>query len=269
MCVSMAKADFKGTRICLNDTNVPGLGQVHVLMYQNTAVSFAGPNAMLLHIPTQDIGQENFVDTSRFPHILDDMVDAHTPRNRGALRSAPKSVGSVQVFDVGMYTVVLAKSASDIPAALNRVPEAKRPMLNPALFDFYENAYPDFAVALCCFNSRFMSQAEPIMLWYPANCTENYRLPGIDCHTGGVPTLGVPVDVDHWLFLASDNMRGGKQVRYRERGMIPMDVLRLLPEQVYGAELHGRMPNGDFGIQEPKMLEYWGITRLAPPVRIV
>src|SRR3989344_3480728 len=92
MCVSIAHADFYGTKICLNDTVIPELGgRVHVLMYQNRTVTFEGPNAMLLHIPAAEIGQANFIDTRSFPHVLDDMIKAVTPRGRGGY---PSSFGS-------------------------------------------------------------------------------------------------------------------------------------------------------------------------------
>lgn len=271
MCVSMAKADFTGTKVCLYATKAPGYGNVQVLIYQNTVVSFAGPNAMLLHLPTEaQVGPENFIDTGRFSHILDDMVDAVTPRPRHTMGFGTRglTMSSVQVFDVGIYTVVLARNAADIPAALHLVPTEKRPALNPDLFKFYERAYPNFAVALCCFNNSKNAQAEPIMVWYrPTQFDGTYRLPAIDCHSGAVPNLYEKVNVDHWLFLATAGMEHGSPVNYREGHAIPNNVRHLLPKEVRGAYFGGPMTNGDFGIRGPEEL-IWGlneIERLPPP----
>lgn len=271
MCCSMAPAKFTGTKICLADIRVTTFGHVHVLMYQNSVASFSGPNAMLLHIPGKDIRQENFIDTTRFSRILDDMVEAVRPRGRGGYLGLANFRGMeippVQVFDVGIYTVVLATKASLIPAALDRVPAEKRPAMNPALFAFYEKAFPDFAVALCCFNNRAQKQAEPIMIWYRPKAADGlYRLPAIDCHTGDVPDLDADVQVDHWLFLASDQMSGGHEVNYRDS--VPESVRQLLPRRVYGAYFGGQLRNGDFGIQRPEDLNIstgGEIRRLPPP----
>lgn len=272
----MAPAAFTGTKICLNATRVPELGGlVHVLMYQNTVASSAGPNAMLLHLPADDIGQKNFIDTRRFPHILDDMVDVMMPRARGGAKSMGGtrefSSSRVQMFEVGIYTILLARDASDIPSALNRVPANKRPKVNRALFDFYASEYPGYAVALCCFDNSNSKEAEPIMVWYrPANRSGRYRLPALDCHTGAVPDLNAQVQTDHWVFMSTNVMQGGHGVRYREEGAIPPHVRALLPNKVYGAYFGDRMQNGDFGILQPEHLALGSkskITRLPPPGR--
>ncbi|MBI4118138.1 MAG: hypothetical protein HY455_01175 [Parcubacteria group bacterium] len=276
MCISMAKADFRGTKICINATRMPNEGIVHVLMYQNEVANLGvGPNAMLLHIPAEGIGQRNFIDTRKFSSIMDDMVTAVTPRSRdsGAKSMGFSRVGGsrVQVFDVGIYTIILAEKASDIPAALNRVPQGKRPKVNRELFAFYEQAFPGYAVALCCFNNQRSVKAEPIMVWYkPLKNTDGmYRFPAIDCHTGGVPDLTADVEVDHWLFLAADGMRGGSHVTYSEAAAIKPEVHQLLPKRVYGAYFRGPRRNGDFGVRQPEDLSSFGsndaVLRLPPP----
>jgi hypothetical protein len=248
MCCSTARADFEATKILLNETSVPGVGRVHVLLYQNAVVSYAGPNAMLLHIPSASpMGPENFIATTDFPGVLDDMVRVVEPPAPNMTRSLAAAAASVQVFESGIYHVVLATSPAEIPAALDRVPPEKRPPLNQALFDFYARTFGDsWHVALCCFNTRWMAKAPPLMLWYPPLASEDgrFRLPALDCHTGDVPDLDATVDVDHWLFVASDEMESGEEVHYSDD--IPADVRRLLPNRVHGARFTRPLPNGDF-----------------------
>jgi len=269
MCISAARADFKGTKILLNETSLPGVGRVHVLLYQKMVVSHAGPNAMLLHIPSASpMGPENFIATTEFPGLLDAMVRAVQPLTRAKSRNPVAAGPSVQVFESGIYHVVLANNPAEIPAALDRVPPEKRPPLNQALFDFYARAFGDsWHVALCCFNTKRMVKAPPVMVWYPPLASEEgrFRLPALDCHTGEVPDLDATVDVDHWLFVASDEMDGGAEVHYSEP--IPDDVRGLLPDRVHGARFNRPMPNGDFVyVQEQVMAGHVGEPRrMRPP----
>jgi hypothetical protein len=259
MCCSTASANFEATKILLNETSMPGVGRVHVLLYQNAVVSYAGPNAMLLHIPSAALlGPENFISTTDFPSVLDDMVTAVSPPLTRGISAGPRAAAasSVQVFESGIYHVVLARNAAEIPAALDRVPPEKRPPLNQALFDFYARAFGDsWHVALCCFNTERMAEAPPLMLWYPPLASEDgrFRLPALDCHTGDIPDLHARVDVDHWLFVASDEMEGGRGVYYTNE--IPEDVRCLLPDRVHGAYFARPMPNGDFVYAREQVME--------------
>ncbi len=257
MCCSTAPANFAATKILLNETSMTGVGRVHVLLYQNAVVSYAGPNAMLLHIPSaSSMGPENFIATTDFPGVLDDMVRAVEPPAPNMTRALAAAAASVQVFESGIYHVVLAMNPAEIPAALDRVPPEKRPPLNQALFDFYARAFGDsWHVALCCFNTPWMAKAPPLMVWYPPLATEEgrFRLPALDCHTGEVPDLDATVDVDHWLFVASDQMDGGHAIHYSDE--IPEDARRLLPDRVHGAYFDRPMPNGDFLYAREQVME--------------
>src|SRR5205823_2395778 len=71
----------------------------------------------------------------------------------------------VEVFDSGIYTVVLARDARAIPGALSQVPAAKQPVLNPELFQAYARWYPDWTFALCCFSNRQAARATPMLWW--------------------------------------------------------------------------------------------------------
>jgi hypothetical protein len=280
MCVSTGPADFTGTKIMLNSTLVSDLGHVHVLAYQNEVQSFDGPNAMLLHIPSNmPMNEANFIDTTAFPRILDDMVDAVEPfSGRGPQRSASfgaKGFGEVQVFTSGIYDIALAQNAADIPNALDRVNPAKRPRMTrdlEDLFRFYGNGFREpgveWHVALFCFNNRRKAQPPPIMLWYEPTKTEagRFRLPSLDCHTGAVPDLNQRVMTDHWLFLASDDMRGGVPVHYSKR-IRDDKTAQLLPSRVHGIRFEQPMQNGDFSFsQQQAITGQLGLPqRLLPP----
>lgn len=255
MCVSMAAANFVGTKICLNLTTHPETGeQIHVLLYQNSAVSMAGPNAMLIHLPGYDMGRENFVDMTTCPHVLDDMVKAVTPTTRGGSFGTLSVSKHVDVFDVGTYTVVLAQDARDIPEALHRVPTERRPAIRPDLCQFYNQHFHGWPVALCCFNNNQLQPTEPVMIWYKPRAFENvFRLPAIDCHTGAVPDLSALVDVDHWIFLAKAEMSGGTPVSYRDN--LTPTMQHMLPRRVYGKHFGGVMPNGDFSFRQPEAIQ--------------
>src|SRR5579862_5582373 len=189
MCVSAGRAQFTGTTIYLGRKNHPEYGQVFVLGYENRAANLSeGPNAMLLHFPALGMTQHNFLGTRKCQSILTDMKAAVSPAS-----ASPKMdwMGSptqtVEVFDRGIYTVVLASHARDIPDALAQVPTRKRIAINRPLFDFYAEHFPGYPVALCCIDQTEARESEPLLLWYKPMHPDRFVLPGLDGHTGGVP----------------------------------------------------------------------------------
>lgn len=257
MCVAAGPAHFSDTILYHGRCDHPSYGRVHVLGYQNVAANDAtGPNAMLLHLPGVEMTPANFVDTSGARHILTDMTAALTPLSRavgaapgGAVAGAP----AVQVFEHDIYTVVLAANAALIPSALDQVPANRRIPVNRPLFDFYTRLYPSYAVALCCFDNRDAARSDPLLLWYEPLRPDRWELPAIDCHTGGVPEVGAPVPVDHWVVLGTDapvpytppwnaaSMDWSEDVRRSPAGPF-------LPAYVVGRTYTGLEANGDFMI---------------------
>jgi hypothetical protein len=161
MCVSVSP----GVTVRFSDTVLYAaevIGQdgdlVHVLGYQNKVQGRAGllpsvrgwlgwggaGNAMILPFPAEPktMTQANVLDTQSCRDVLQDIAVAVDPPSGfwGTLGpsvswgSAPPP--KVQVFQAaGIYTVVLAQDARDIPAALDQVPRSKRPELNPRRSD--------------------------------------------------------------------------------------------------------------------------------------
>jgi hypothetical protein len=283
MCVAVAPARFTGTILYHGLRHHPDHGRVHVLGYQNTAQNLApGPNAMLLHLPAAGMTQANFIDTSRCPRVLRDMVDTLRPVSRGpagvAYGAAPAGgPPPVQVFDHDIYTVVLATDPTLIPDALERVPPHKRIPVNRPLFDFYAALYPGYAVALCCFDNREALAANPLLMWYSPHDRDRFALPAIDCHTGAVPDLAAPVLTDHWVIFGTDEAGPGwgAEVRYSphyDQGGLPQapqyggPAAPFLPGRIMGVEFTGWHPNGDFVIPHADVLrgDLGALRRVAP-----
>lgn len=253
MCVSTARAEFKGTKIYVGLRDLPNVGEVRVLMYQNQVQSFsADPNSMLLHIPTHTrMSEENFIDMTHATGALKDMEKSLTPMAKGINFASDnrRSLGSssVQIFESGAYTVVLADDAREIHAALTEVPVEKRPYIKPELLDFYQEHYGEgYKFALACFNNRDMVNADPIGLWYvPSDETKDYLIfPALDSHTGDAPDVYSPVGVDHWLFCSAPEMQGGTVVQYSKA--FSEEVAKFLPKIIKGDYFKGPMQNGDF-----------------------
>lgn len=170
----------------------------------------AAGNAMILPFPCvpRTMTKANVLDTAKCPTVLQDIAWAleseptlHTPY---LSFSMPETLRKVQIFEAaGIYTVVLAQDARDIPEALAQVPAEKRPGINPELFSAYAEWYPDWTFALCCFNNQDAKRALPLLWWYEPMNTDQLFLPALDCHTGDVPNLRARVSLDHTIAVGS------------------------------------------------------------------
>jgi hypothetical protein len=286
-CCSLAPAYFSKTKGWVAEQTING-EYVHLLAYQNTMQNLAQVdgkptgNAMFLPIPAVPgtMTDANMLDTKNCKHILDDMensVEEYFRISQGNrlnyLSSAAASAGppAVQVFDRGLYTVVLAKHASDIPGALAKVPANKRPALNEKIFKAYDVWYPEWTFALCCFDNTKAAEADPMLWWYKPKYPKQLFFPALDCHTGEVPELNANVDVDHTLMASSpaldeacdkawkdkpdlnwkalltpqDPPVNHPEISYRD-WFIPKPIRQLLPKYVTGLSLKQSMRQGDF-----------------------
>ena len=237
MCVSTTEANFLGTKIYVGLQDHPNHGLIWVLTYSNQAVSYSGPNAMLLHMwPPEEMTPENFINTIRCPEILNNMVTAFQPVTRGGTsRSAAVSKSpDFQFFKLGIYDVVLAKNALVIREALKLVAARKRPVISDLLINYYAQELDGATIALCCFDNTDVKQGQPLMMWYKA-----------DIDYGFAPELAKDVDVDHWLFASMPDMHYGQSVTYTDPN-IPAEIRTFLPNRVVGLQVSGKMRNGDF-----------------------
>lgn len=282
MCVTTAKARLGDTIVYAGLAKRDGK-TVHVLGYQNTVENLArtrapagrplrgwgdlgredepgvGANAMILPIPAVagSLSEANMVDTSDSPAILQDMARTVAKQfqrpsagGRGLLGGTSKSV---MLFDKGMYTVVLAESASsqEIAEALESVPQEKRPEISRVLLQAFAEWYPGWPLAICCFNGTKVERPDPLLWWYQPRHPEVVFFPALDSHTGGVPDLDANVARDHILVLgvSADFDRPASFVvpEWKSDGL-PMTAIRgLMPSWIWGSVLYrSRTKNGDF-----------------------
>jgi hypothetical protein len=219
---------------------------VHVLAYQNLAESNV-PNAMTLPIPAKNIGQENCIDTRPFKNFLKNIIDsAKSPllsrSAKGVAASAASSYG--EVFDVGSYTVVIAKTAhpSGIRALLKQVPENKRPEVNVEIFQSLYKLYENWPIAICCWSGTI--KPEPILFYYEPLHEDVLFAPGLDAHDGKAPIRN-QVRVDARITFGSV----GHDIGHRDivfEDSVPPSVKDLFPKSVAGTEYSGIYLNGDY-----------------------
>lgn len=255
MCISAQPANFSNTHLYAGEA-LYNNELVHVMGYQNKAVS-DGPNAMLLPIPTdKSMSKDNLIDCRDFPEFMVDIAAA--TRLQTFSDKMSKSVrrgfaaASFQIFDSGSYTVVLASSVNGILEALNVVPKEKRPELSKNLLNGMCVLYPDHTFALCCWNGNI--EAEPILLWYSPKDKDYLFAPALDAHDGDSPNPRADVNVDHYISFSTLNMDKSNANRvYYEDGVSYKDGKEffikpheLCPEYVVGTKLNTVMKNGDF-----------------------
>lgn len=250
MCVSIgaANASFSNTKLYVGEAMRNGK-YVHVLAYQNKAKTGKNqPNAMIIPFPTNvAMGPQNVLDTSKFPKFLDEISSA-TRMTRllsaDGITKGARSFGIAQVFDVGSYTVVLADNVAQVPEALEKVPENKRPAVSADFLKAYGELYPNQPVALCCWNGAV--EAEPLLWWYEPKNPETLFVPTMDAHDGSAPDLNADVDTDHIVSVGSTisisrSYYTGTVLYSSSLG----EAANLLPKHVVGTKLVGHYKNGD------------------------
>lgn len=257
---------------------------VHVLGYENTVqndlnnVGHSG-NAMLLPLPAVPgtITQKNCISTESFPHILQDYrlaVKELFINKTLKINIRGSNELQAEIFDSGIYTVVLAQNVMAIPLALEQVPLEKRPILNSKLFEMYSKWYPSWTFALCCFNNKQAARATPLLWWYePLDPTQLFA-PGLDCHTGAIPDLNAEVEVNHTIVVGSywqkkKSSKAIAEVKFQDK--IPKEIAPYLLSKVTGGQFRSRyIPNGDFvldvkSVRNPREDEPFRIRRSLPP----
>jgi hypothetical protein len=278
MCCTLEPAKLSKTILYAGDTTIDGQYR-HVLGYQNKAENlFTGPNAMILPFPSAErMGPDNVIDVGENKTVLADMAEALERRDRRfakGMRSLSMGedalLGSyVEVFDSGDYTVVLAADARDIPQVLNRVPENKRPRINREIFAAYAQWYPNWPIALCCFEAKKAVENQPMLWWYLPTSHDTLFLPGLDGHSGHVPNLKEKVDREHSIVVGTTAKTAqltsqGSKVIYGST--LSTDLKKFVPEYVVGGKMHLPTPNGDFQVRTAKVHEArYGFDTVAPP----
>lgn len=246
MCCTFTASEMSDTRIYAGEAERNG-ETVHILAYQNTAQTNA-PNAMVLPIPTdKTLGADNLIDTRQFKNFLKDITQASESRRRAKFNSRGMTLGAAdyselaQVLDVGSYTVVLADHVDQIPEALTRVSENKRPAVSKKFLQGYGKLYPNQPIAVCCWDGAL--EAEPLLMWYVPKDRSTLFIPTMDAHDGNAPHVGEKVNTDHIISVGAVGPTTGNRVTYNQ--IIPAEVQDLLPTHVYGHRLPVWIENDD------------------------
>lgn len=248
MCITTKRSILSSTRIYAGEAEHNGK-YVHVLAYKNSAKSLEDkPNSMVLPFPTNvPMTSENLIDTTNFKDFLQDITNAskitndHDGLTKSAIRCS-KSL-SVQVFDSGSYTVVLAHDVSKIKEALQLVPENKRPDISSEFLEGFGKLYPDQPIAVCCWSGTI--EPEPLLFWYEPSDKNNIFIPTMDAHDGNAPVLHEKVKVDHIISFGSTTQDfNGKHVNYGAN-TLKSKYVSLLPKKVHGVRIFGNYTNGD------------------------
>lgn len=281
MCITLEPARLSNTLIYAAEAQRNG-ETFHVIGYQNKVHSTKGPNAMLLPLPAEgSLGPENIVDTRSFKGILDaydHAVERLAPKRRS--RSLTKSVDSFgtdslrgfQVFKSGSYTIALAEKPTMLRRAIEHVPENVRPEIPGSFLVTLNQLYPDWPIALCCFNGAEVEAPEPLLWYFKPRFNRVLFAPAIDAHNGQPPNAGDVVERDHKLAFASC-----RSTRPIDRQLVE-DIQRLVPIEhqwmfmpsVVGAKIDYETGNGDFclpvqAVLDERSPQYLDKVEVAPP----
>jgi len=256
MCCTLYPAVLSKTILYAGEALIDGK-LVHVLGYQNSAQNeSSGPNAMILPFPASaHMSQQNVVDTSECKDVLTKYGEMfkQPPNNRRTLGDRSYGEDSVQVFDSGNYTVVLADNVNHIKGALKLVDEARRPEINADVFKRMGELYPDWPIAVCCFNSAEMVENEPMVWWYEPKNPNQLFAPALDAHDGGPPDPKAMVKVDHTVVIGSTINPVGVDAHHV--GRLTGEVTKYLASKVQGKKYDNiYLPNGDFILDKSKLL---------------
>lgn len=255
MCVSSSVAKFEGTIGYMGEAEAPQ-GLVHVIGYQNSAANLSsGPNSMILHFPSKNaMDESNVIDVGeKGKSLLNDWVEMYAPKPRGITKSVVSN--KVEIFNTGIYTVAISNKPSQISSALESVPENKRPNIEPELLKWYEDSFPGWSVAVCCFDNNDMKKSEPLFWWYHPIHKERIHFPAIDSHDGSVPDLNKEVRTDHFIVYGSTK---GKErtIRLKETWKedynLPEESKVYFPDEISAKYFGSKCPNQDFFLGDPK-----------------
>lgn len=276
MCITVAEARLSDTKIYAAEARKPTGEIVHVLGYQNKVSDARGPNAMLLPFPAAgSVGRENLVNGAQFAGVLgyyDEAIERLRPMTKSVSRNfsaaaADEDIDLLDVFQSGSYTIALVQKATALRQALMLMPGKVRPDISNALILALAKLYPNWPMALCCFEGG-MSDPEPLFWWYEPRFPDRIFAPGLDAHSGGPPNVRGPVHRSHTLaFSALDSSASPDAQLWGQLQNVPAQHRWMFNPRVCGRKLNEETPNGDFvyPLAEIRMPTNWGWI----PLRVV
>lgn len=246
MCITVNHADLSKTKIL----SLPLSNGNHFISYSNKVKNLSGkPNAMILPIPG-DTNPSLFHNTETYKDFMDEITkkcdlqeDYHGVRSRGF--KSKSATLSFDQFELGMYTVGLAKGFSGIREFLDQLPEEKRPEISEELKAFFEEKYAGWSFAVCVFASDKAIDAQPIAFEYKPFGANLLYFPTMDGHDGGAPRIDSVVKTDHTLIYEHT---GEMTAKHYEQQFVTLDaaVPEFLNKRKYRAVFsRGVEKNGD------------------------
>jgi hypothetical protein len=190
--------------------------------------------------------QANVLDTKECRDILQDMADSLPPRRMHLPPPRSASPPKVQVFAAaGIYTVVLAQNARDIPAALDQDPNRNGRPRTRRRSTWMPRGIPAgplrSAVSTTGKHGSPTQCSGGIGRCRPINCSSPHWI----ARRVTSPDLDSLVKVDHVIAIGSHKMRGGERVRFSKP--VPRSVALYVQHSIIGRKyLKAKLPNGDF-----------------------
>ncbi len=255
MCITVNHADLSKTKIL----SLPLENGNHFIAYSNKVKNLSGkPNAMILPIP----GETNpglFHNTEPYKDFMDEITkkcdfeeDYLGMKSRGIFSKG------FERFELGQYTIALAKDFQGIREFLSQLSEEKRPEVSEELKKFFEEKYAGWSFAICAFDSDKTIDAQPIAFEYKPFDGNLIYFPTVDGHDGKAPVLGELVDTDHTFIYehtGSMDIPEGRRFEYYQKTVtLDAKVPSFLNERRYRTTIsRGRQVNGDTFIDGNKM----------------
>lgn len=195
------------------------------------------------------------------------MTKSVSSRNFGAAATDDYD-DAFEVFESGSYTIALVQKATALRQALMLMPGKVRPDISTGLIFALAKLYPDWPMALCCFEGG-MSEPEPLFWWYEPRFPDRIFAPGLDAHDGGPPSVRGRVYRSHTLaFSALDSSASPDQHLWGQlQKNVPAEHRWMFNPRVCGRKVNEETPNGDFvyPLAEIRMPTNWGWI----PLRVV
>lgn len=252
MCITVNHAALSNTKIL----SIPLDNGNHFISYSNKVKNLSGkPNAMILPIPGET-DQSLFHDTTKYKNFMEDIIKVcKLDEDYMGIRYRSKSKGilSFDQFELGMYTVGLAKDFGGVRDFLDSLPENKRPVVSEELKKFFEEKYKGWSFAVCCFDSDKTIDSQPIAFEYKPFNSGLIYYPTMDGHDGGAPNEDESVKVDHtFIYEHTGHMEKGKFIK--EFISLGEEVPKFLQDKKYRSHpLRGHQKNGDTFISVEKL----------------
>lgn len=244
MCITVNYAALSSTKIL----SIPLENGNHFISYSNMVKNLSGkPNAMILPIPGET-DQSLFHDTTLYKDFMTEITkkckldEDYIGIRYRSFQS--KGILSFDKFELGMYTIGLAKNFQGARDFLASLPEGKQPEISEGLKNFFEEKYAGWSFAVCVFDSEKVIDSQPIAFEYKPFEKNLIYFPTMDGHDGKAPAIDSTILADHTFIYEHT----GEMTDKYEQQFVTLDapVPSFLQHRKFRAiHVSGRRKNGD------------------------